>query len=114
MQIWYDLATLRPAKMPAPPAKRFLMQIDHVIYATRDLDAAAARMERELGLTARGGGRHDGLGTHNRVVPLGRGYLELLAIADPDEAAESPLGRAVQTRIETTGEGLLGWAASVD
>jgi hypothetical protein len=113
-QIWYDVATLRLRELRAPLGKRFFMQIDHVIYATRDLDAAAARIEQLLGLTARGGGRHDGLGTHNRIVPLGRGYLELLGIADPDEAAGSPLGRAVQARIETTGEGLLGWAVSVD
>src|SRR3954447_21944915 len=101
-QIWYDVRTLRPRKLRAPPGKRFFMRIDHVIYATRDLDAAAARIESELGLIARGGGRHDGLGTHNRIVPLGRGYLELLAIADPDDAARSPLARAVPARIEKT------------
>ena len=63
------------------------VRIDHAIWATRDLDAAAARFEREHGLRAAGGGRHDGMGTHNRIVPLGGGYLELLAVADADEAA---------------------------
>ena len=38
------------------------------------------------------GGAHEGVGTHNRLVPLGADYVELLAIADPDEAAASPLG----------------------
>jgi hypothetical protein len=89
------------------------MRIDHVIYATADLDAAAARVEAELGIAAAGGGRHERIGTHNRIVPLGGGYLELLAVADPDEAASSALGRAVQERI-AAGEGLMGWAVAVD
>src|SRR5215208_3992794 len=71
------------------------MRIDHAIWATSDLDAAAARFEREHGLAATGGGRHEGMGTHNRIVPLGGGYLELLAIADADE-------------------GWMGWAVVVD
>src|SRR3954469_6907330 len=90
------------------------MRIDDVIYATVDLDAAAARIEAELGLKAAGGGRHEGLGTHNRIVPLGDGYLELLAVADPAEAAASALGRAVEARIAAVGDGLLGWAVAVD
>jgi catechol 2,3-dioxygenase-like lactoylglutathione lyase family enzyme len=90
------------------------MRIDHVIYATADLDAAAARVEAELGVAAVAGGRHEGLGTHNRIVPLGGGYLELLAVADPGEAASSDLGAAVQARIARTGDGLMGWAAAVD
>jgi hypothetical protein len=90
------------------------MRIDHVIYATADLDAAAARVERDLGVAVRGGGRHDGLGTHNRIAPLGGGYLELLAVADPAEAAGSALGAAVQARIAAAGDGLMGWAVAVD
>src|SRR3954470_18657507 len=90
------------------------MRIDHVIYATADLDAAAARIEAELGLRALGGGRHEGLGTHNRIVPLGDGYLELLAVVDPAEAAASELGRAVTARIAAVGDGLLGWAVAVE
>jgi hypothetical protein len=86
------------------------MRLDHVIWATRDLDAAAARFEREHGLAAAGGGRHEGMGTHNRIVPLGGGYVELLAIADPDEAAASPLGRFV----DAAAEGWMGWAVVVD
>jgi len=90
------------------------MRIDHVIYACADLDAAAARVEAELGVAARGGGRHERIGTRNRIVPLGGGYLELLAVADPAEAAASDLGRAVQERTAATGDGLMGWAVAVD
>src|SRR4051794_5170949 len=90
------------------------MRIDHVILASADLAATAARLEEEHGLKAVGGGRHDGMGTHNTIVPLGGGYLEILAVADPVEAQGSPLGRAVTGRIEALGEGLMGWAAAVD
>jgi hypothetical protein len=90
------------------------VRIDHVIYATGDLDAAAARIETELGLASVAGGRHDGLGTHNRIVPLGGGYLELLAVADPEEAASTPFGRRLLARLAEAGEGLLGWAIAVD
>ena len=89
------------------------MRIDHVIWAATDLDAAAQRLERRHGLRAAGGGAHDGMGTHNRIVPLGGGYLEVLAVRDPEEAAGSALGRAVTARLEGVGEGLMGWAVSV-
>jgi hypothetical protein len=90
------------------------MRIDHVIYATTDLDAAAARVEDALGVAAVAGGRHEGLGTHNRIVPLGGGYVELLAIADADEAAASWLGAAIQERIVRHGNGLFAWAVAVE
>jgi hypothetical protein len=90
------------------------VRIDHVIYAAADLDAAAARVERELGLAARRGGRHEGLGTRNRIVPLGGGYLELLAVADPHEAASSELGRALVARLSSGVDSLFGWAVAVD
>jgi hypothetical protein len=89
------------------------VRIDHVIYGTSDLDRAAARVGVELGLSAIGGGRHDGLGTHNRIVPLGDGtFLELLAVVDPEEAAASPVGAALLGAI-AVGDGLLGWAVAV-
>jgi hypothetical protein len=86
------------------------VRIDHAIWATRDLDAAAARFARDHGLAAAGGGRHEGMGTHNRILPLGGGYLELLAVADAAEAAGSPLGRFV----DDAAEGWMGWAVVVE
>ena len=85
------------------------MRIDHVLYVTTDLDAAAARVRNELGLNAVQGGRHQGHGTHNRIVPLGGGYLELIAIADDEEAATSPMGSAVAARLAEHGDGLFAW-----
>lgn len=85
------------------------MPIDHVIYVTTDLDRGAAELAERVGAPAAGGGRHVGMGTHNRLIPLGSDYIEVLAIADPDEAAAHPFGRAVQARLDTIGEGLFGW-----
>lgn len=86
------------------------MRIDHVIWKAEDLDRAAARVAAEHGLRDDGGGRHVGIGTYNRVFPLGGGYLEVLAVADPEEAKGSPLGQA----IVAAPEGLFGWAVAVD
>lgn len=85
-----------------------------MIYAAADLDAAAARVEGELGLPVLAGGRHEGLGTQNRIVPLGGGYLELLAVADPSEAASSDFGRGLLARLAQGGDGLLGWVVAVE
>lgn len=90
------------------------MHIDHAILATADLDATARRLQEEHGLTVSGGGRHLGIGTENRIVPLGPGYLELIAVVDPDEARAAPLGRALADRILATGEGLMGWVVAVE
>jgi catechol 2,3-dioxygenase-like lactoylglutathione lyase family enzyme len=90
------------------------MRLDHVIYATADLDAAASRVQSEFGLEVMPGGRHEGHGTHNRIVPLGGGYLELMAVADPDEAANSSIGSAVQAWLADKAEGLFAWAVEVE
>jgi hypothetical protein len=86
------------------------LKIDHVIYGTADLDVASARIEAELGLDVLPGGRHVGQGSHNRIVPLGPGYIELLAIADRAEAESSPIGRLLLKRLDE--DGLIAWAVS--
>jgi hypothetical protein len=89
------------------------VQIDHVIYAAADLDAATAWIEDELGVVAIGGGRHEGHGTCNRIIPLGGGYLEVLGVADAQEAASSPFGSGLLRRLEHEGDGWLTWVVTV-
>jgi hypothetical protein len=86
------------------------VRIDHVLWVADDLDATADRLAAEHGLPSGGGGRHVGIGTHNRVFPLGGGYLEVIAIANHDEAAASAIGSAVAAAPD----GLFGWAVAVD
>jgi glyoxalase-like protein len=88
------------------------MRVDHVIYGTSELDAASARFEA-AGLRVEPGGAHEGVGTHNRIVPLGADYVELLAILDPEMAGASPLGRLIAGRI-ARGDGWMGWGVGVE
>ena len=87
--------------------------IDHVIYAVDDLDAAGATMFDREGLASVPGGRHEGWGTANRIVPLGETYLELIAVVDVEEAERSEFGRAVR-RALTEDHPLVGWVVATD
>jgi hypothetical protein len=82
-----------------------VLEIDHVIIVVGDLDAAAARFEREHGLASVAGGRHPGHGTANRIIPLRDTYLELVAVVDDSEASASPFGSYIQARLAESGEG---------
>lgn len=66
--------------------------IDHLILATANIDITAARLESDYGLISLPGGRHDGHGTGNRIVPIGDSYIEIMGIVDEAEAAASPMG----------------------
>ncbi|HEX5013570.1 MAG TPA: VOC family protein, partial [Candidatus Limnocylindrales bacterium] len=90
-----------------------LLGIDHIVLAVEDPDATAAALEAEVGLVAGGGGRHDALGTFNRLVWLGDSYLELIGVFDVAVAARGWLGPAVLATIERGG-GLATWAVAVD
>jgi Glyoxalase-like domain len=56
------------------------LELDHVLIATPDLEAAAAELDDRYGLTNVPGGRHPRWSTANRIVPLGDTYLELVAV----------------------------------
>lgn len=87
--------------------------IDHVIYAVDDLDTAGAVLFDREGLASVSGGRHEGWGTANRIVPLGESYLELIAVVDVEEAEQSEFGRAVR-RALTEDHPLVGWVIATD
>jgi Glyoxalase-like domain len=87
--------------------------IDHVIYAVDDLEAAGASLFEREGLASVPGGRHQGWGTANRVVPLGESYLELVAVVDADEAEGSDFGRGVLSGV-TEDRPLVGWVVATD
>ena len=90
-----------------------MLRIDHVVYAVRDLEEAAARFRTEFGLDSLVGGRHAGWGTANRIVPLGDQYLELIGVVDEAEAAATTFGRSVLERTEA-GEGWYTIAVASD
>jgi hypothetical protein len=71
------------------------LDIDHVLIAVRDLASAARELEERHGLGSVEGGRHPAWGTANRVVPLGRTYIELISIVDSGQAAGTNVGQWV-------------------
>ena len=90
-----------------------IVGIDHIVIACEDLSLAAVDLERALGLRASGGGRHDALGTVNRLVWLGDSYLELIAVTDPARAATSWIGAPTLLALERGG-GLATYALATD
>ena len=87
--------------------------IDHVVVAVADPDAAAAELTAAVGLAFTAGGRHEGLGTFNRIAFLGDAYLELIAVTDEAEARGWAIGRASVEALERGG-GLATWALVED
>jgi hypothetical protein len=88
------------------------LELDHVLIAVADLAGAGQEIEARYGLTSIEGGRHPGWGTANRIVPLGDAYLELVAVIDEGEAAQSPFGSWVAQAHPTLARPL-GWAVRI-
>jgi catechol 2,3-dioxygenase-like lactoylglutathione lyase family enzyme len=57
--------------------------LDHIVHATRDLDAAA-ELYRRLGFTLGARNRHP-WGTHNHLIQLPGFFVELLTMAEPEK-----------------------------
>ena len=84
------------------------MRIDHAIIGARDIETVADRLWERHGLASLPGGRHAGWGTHNRIVPLGGPYLEIIGVVDESEALRDPMGRWLVANT-ATGDPLMGW-----
>ena len=62
-------------------------ELDHLVYATPDLERTVDALEASLGVRAVEGGRHTGEGTRNALLGLGpSSYLEILG-PDPGQPA---------------------------
>jgi hypothetical protein len=89
-----------------------MLELSQIIYGVRDLDAASGRIAAH-GLTVLTGGRHPGLGTANRIVPLGSAYFEILGVVDEAEARANAYGAALLHQI-AAGDRLVRWSLHTD
>jgi hypothetical protein len=91
--------------------------IDHLVIAVADPDAAAATLERELGIAFTGGGRHERGGTFNRLAFLGETYIELIGVFDPAmvrSAGSFAVGLAAMAVLDAGREGFATYALASD
>lgn len=95
-------------------SERLDVVLDHLVYATPDLDASVAEFADRSGVRPKHGGRHPGHGSRNALVGLGADnngrvrYLEIIG-PDPDHRADPgvrlPFGLATLAAPR-----LVGWS----
>ena len=93
-------------------------RFDHVVIGAAHLGDAADIVEARLGADLTGGGKHPLMATHNRLMRLKDGYLEVIAI-DPNAPIPGRIRWYALDSPETVGRladgpRALCWVAAVD
>lgn len=91
------------------PSDDVLARVDHLVYATPDLELGIQAIEKLTGVRASAGGQHPGLGTRNALIALGSStYLEIIG---PDPEQPKPDGPRRFGIDELKAPRLLTWVA---
>jgi Glyoxalase-like domain len=86
--------------------------IDHLVYATDDLERTVTSLAALLGVAPTPGGQHLGRGTRNELVALGDGaYLEIVGPDRDQRHHEGPMPFDIHV---LEGERLVAWCARPD
>jgi hypothetical protein len=86
-----------------------LDHVDHLVYATPDLEGTVGALEQLLGVRASEGGRHPGRGTRNALMTIGpHSYLEIVG---PDPEQHLPAHSTWFGIDDLQGPKLVTWAA---
>jgi hypothetical protein len=89
-----------------------LSNVDHLVYATPELDIGIREVEDLLGIRATPGGQHPGRGTRNAIVALGAAaYLEIIGPDANQPTPTSPRWFGIDNLERST---LVTWAAKTD
>jgi hypothetical protein len=95
-----------------PKPQKVLSRVDHLVYATPDLDRGINEIEQLLGVRATPGGQHPGRGTRNALIALGpTSYLEIIA---PDPAQPPPKQPRSFGIDKLRQPGLVAWAVKAN
>lgn len=101
----------RPKDPTINRAARLEATIDHLVYATPDLDATTKEIRDGWGIEPTVGGSHEGMGSRNVLLGLGGStYLEVIG---PDAGQGDPPGPRPFGIDEITEPRLVTWAAGV-
>ncbi len=81
-------------------------EIDHLVFAAEDLDAAVADAKARFGVEPVVGGRHEGFGTRNHLLGIDETtYYEVIGVDEdqPEPAVDRPFGidRMTGSRLVT-------------
>lgn len=107
--LWLLLALSLTAAGALAQGDGYLAQVDHLMYATPDLDIGVSTIEKLLGVRATTGGRHLGFGTRNALIALGP--LIYLEIIGPDPEQPKPPGPRRFGIDDLKEPKLIGWVS---